>query len=215
MVFFNESFMFLIIFSTVIIAGIYIVNKFEIAGIKKFQLLLSYLGGLSVLLVTYNIYITIRSSNRVEKNRFSYNTLENIQRNYLGPQKELVDHYPEGYFLYASMNQDTDMSKSEPKKYDLGKREQIEVYGSLRVFQAMEDFLSTAAYDITGIYVWINNFLMWMQSPILRHYWDLLAFNYADDTRELVARVIQKSDELIALRKTKGTSHQPRLRHYR
>jgi hypothetical protein len=46
---------------------------------------------------------------------------------------------------------------------------------------------------------------MWMQSPILRRNWQHLSFNYADDTREFVAGLISKSDELIVLRKKKGT----------
>ncbi len=200
----NDAVVFLLVFSCITLSGYFIVSRFRVTGLKKFELIISFLGGVSALLIIYNIYITIKSNDRVEKNRLSYNTLQNIQTNYLGPQKELLKNFPEGYFLYASMNQDTDLSEHEPKEFNSAKRAQVEVYGSLRVFQAVEDFLSTAAYDLTGSYVWINNFLMWFQSPILQHNWPLLSFNYADDTNEMVNRIIVKSNELIALRKEKG-----------
>jgi hypothetical protein len=69
----------------------------------------------------------------------------------------------------------------------------------------MEDFLSTAAYDITGIYVWVNNYLMWLQSPILQANWIVLGFNFSKDTRAFVNRLIEKANDLIALRKQKGS----------
>lgn len=200
----GEVINFILIISIIVIIGIYIVRSFKVENVKKFELLVRYLAALSVVLVIYNIYINVKSSEKIEKNRIAYNTIKNIEKNYLNPQKELLALYPEGYFLYASMNQDTDLNQTEPKNFDPVKRKQLEVYMSLRVFQAMEDFLSTVRYDITGMYVWINNFIMWMQSPILRQHWNILRFNYSDDTREMVQRIIEKSDELIALRAKKG-----------
>lgn len=99
---------------------------------------------------------------------------------------------------------DADFGMEVPGKYDLVKRNQLEVYYSLRVFQSMEDFLTTGKYDSTGKDVWVNNYLMWMQSPILRNYWRKLSFNYSKDTREFVGKIIEESDKLIALRKKKG-----------
>ena len=200
----NEALIFLITFLAAGILGYYIIYRFHVEGVKRFQLLISYFGALSVLLISYNIYKSLQSNMLIEKNRIAYNTIANIETNFLHPQKELLKQFPEGFFLYASMNQDTDLSAHEPKEFNKSKRAQLEVCYSIRVFQTMEDFLSTCAYDITGIYVWINNFLMWLQSPILRHNWNILGFNFADDTRELVGRLIKKSDELIELRKKKG-----------
>lgn len=196
----------LIIFFIVIIIwliGHLYVSKFNIAGDRKYELSIRNIASLSVLLLTYNIYVSVKSNDRIEKNRISYNTLANIQQSWLQPQKELCDKFPEGYFLYASMTPDIDYGNSIPTHFDSIKRKQTEVYTSIRIFQAMEDFLSTGSYDITGSYVWVNNFLMWMQSPILRQNWEKLSFNYSDDTREFIAHIIQKSDSLIALRKTK------------
>jgi hypothetical protein len=178
--------------------------KFEVTSTKRFELIVSYLGGMSVLLITYNIFITIRFNKDLEQNRLSYNTLSNIQTNYLLPQQELLSNYPEGYFLYASMNQDTDLGTTEPTQYDPIKRKQVETYCALRIFQSVEDFLSIDHCNAAGLYVWINNFLMWMQSPLLQNHWKVLESNYAQDTRELVERLIDKALELSELRKQKG-----------
>lgn len=184
--------------------GYWYVCRLNLGKEKEFELSIKNLASLSVLLVIYNMYITSRSNEEAERNRLSYNTLMNIQRNWLEPQKELLQNYPEGYFLYASMLQDLDLSITPPENYDISKRKQIEAYYSIRMFQAIEDFLSTGSFDITGRYVWVNNFLMWMQSPILRSQWVKLSFNFSTDTRELVNRIIVESDKLIQLRKEKG-----------
>jgi hypothetical protein len=199
------GYQFIIICALIIVVGIVIIYKFNIDPVDRFRLVISYLGGVSVLLVIYNLFITFQFDKAIEKNRIVYNTVSNIQNNFLKPQKELVDYYPEGYFLYRSMNPDVDLKADEPKSYDPIKRKEIETYASLRIFQSMEDFLSTASYDITGIYVWVNNYLMWLQSPILQAHWTILGFNFAKDTRAFVNRLIEKANDLIALRKQKGS----------
>ncbi|ESU29124.1 hypothetical protein FLJC2902T_11640 [Flavobacterium limnosediminis JC2902] len=193
-----------IILILVYVIGYELIRRLEAPVEKKYELSLRLMASLSFFLVIYNIYVSIRSNDRIEENRASYNTIENIQRNWLDPQKELLQNYPEGYFLYSSMNQDAAFGNEVPQKYDATKRKQLEVYYSLRIFQSMEDFLTTGKYDKTGQSVWVNAYLMWMQSPILRFYWTKLSFNFSQDTREFVAKIIEKSDELIALRKKKG-----------
>ncbi|MGX7667255.1 hypothetical protein [Flavobacterium pedocola] len=200
----NEVIIIFIIIILIYLIGYELIRRLEVTVDKKYELSLRLLASLSFFLIIYNIYVSIRSSNRIEENRISYNTIENIQRNWLDPQRELLQNYPEGYFLYSSMTPDADFGTAQPQKYDSTKRKQLEVYYSLRVFQSMEDFLTTGRYDQTGENVWINNFLMWMQSPILRFYWNKLAFNYSKDTREFVGEIIKKSDTLIALRNKKG-----------
>src|SRR5690606_3400517 len=83
-------------------------------------------------------------------------------------------------------------------------RDAIEVYLSNRIFQVIEDFLSTVQYDLTGAYVWLNIFFMWMRSPILQKNWSLLAHCYTNDTRELVNRIIEKSNYLNELSQQRG-----------
>ena len=66
------------------------------------------------------------------------------------------------------MTQDVDHGNQESKNYDPIKRKQIEIAYSIHIFQAMEDFLTIGAHDLNDTYVYINNFLMWMQPPILQ-----------------------------------------------
>ncbi len=184
--------------------GHFFVQRLDVKTGKKFELTIANLAALSVFLVTYNIYVSVVSNDRIEKNRIAYNTLENIERNWLQPQKELLENYPEGYFLYASMTPDADFGSQAPEIFDSVKRRQLEVYGSIRVFQVMEDFLTFGAWDITGSYVWLNNFLMWMQSPILRLHWKELSFNFSDDSRRFIERIIAQSEELVRRRESSG-----------
>lgn len=193
-----------IVLILVYIVGYELIRRLEAPIEKKYELSLRLMASLSFFLVIYNIYVSIRSNDRIELNKAAYNTVQNIQRNWLDPQSELLQKYPEGYFLYSSMTPDADFGMAVPEKYDPLKRKQLEVYYSLRVFQSMEDFLTTGKFDTTGKDVWVNNYLMWMQSPILRSYWNKLSFNYAKDTREFVGKIIKESDALIVLRKKKG-----------
>ncbi|MEW5674754.1 hypothetical protein ABGT15_00385 [Flavobacterium enshiense] len=200
----NEAIIIFVIIFIIYFVGYELIRRLDVSKDKKYELSFRLLASLSFFLVIYNIHVSIRSNNVIEENRMSYNTIENIQRNWLDPQKELLGNYPEGYFLYSSMVQDAEFAVEKPQEYDVFKRKQLEVYYSLRVFQAIEDFLTTGKYDETGMNVWVNNFLMWMQSPILRQYWRKLSFNYSKDTREFIEGIIKKSNGLIALRKEKG-----------
>jgi len=199
----NEM-IFLAVIVLSVVFGYFFINKFHLSPVKRFQLIISFLGSLSAVLITYNIYVTIKFNKRNAENQISQNTLSNVQSSFLSHQRELLDRYPESYFLYASMNQDIDLSNYEPTAYDPVKRKMLEFYYAVRIYQAVEDFLSFSAYDITGTYVWLNNFLGWLQSPILQSYWKEIEFNYYEDTRDLVPQIIEKANDLIALRKKKG-----------
>jgi len=74
----------------------------------------------------------------------------------------------------------------------------------MRIFQSIEDFLATERYNVVDQYVWINSFLMWMQSPILQNYWPILSFNYSARAREVTEKLIRNAQDLSALRKQKG-----------
>jgi hypothetical protein len=204
MIFTYEN-LFLLFFLIVLIIGIYVVTKLRQEPLKRFELVIMYLGGLATLLVSINIYLNLLSANRIEKNYLAYNLVKDVQKNYLGPQREMVKLYPESFFLYTSVNPDVDFSDISPKNYDPTKRELVELYGTIRFFQAMEDFLSTVHFENEEfIYSWLNVFLLWMQSPILRKYWLLMAPSFAARTRRLIDTLIKNSDILIALRKKKG-----------
>ena len=171
---------------------------------KKYELATYTVSALSILFVIYNILLTVESSKTISRDTVRFKTLENVERMWLSPQKEMLAYYPESYFLYATMTPDAELDTTRVAAYDKAKRSQVEVAFSNKIFQDMEDFLTVGKYDLTGQSVWLNNFIMWMQSPILRRNWERLGFNYGLDTRELVASVIRASEELIQLRARKG-----------
>ena len=204
--FFIKNNLFLILLTTfiIIIIGCVFVKKLDTKKDRKLELIIGITAGVSIILVMYNLILSTLSNNRIEEDRIAHVTLENIQRNWLSPQLELSKAYPEGFFLYKSMTPDADYGKFEPISYDPAKRKQIEISSSIKIFQAMEDYLTIGSHDITGKGIWVNNFLMWLQSPILKKNWKMLSFNYSKDTRKLVERLIIEGNKLTIKRKKNG-----------
>ncbi|WP_375239547.1 hypothetical protein [Aurantibacter sp.] len=196
----NNLYFLLIIVIIILIFGFLYIKNLKTEKDRKLELIIGITASVSIILVMYNLIINTNSNKRIEKNRTTHNTLENIQRNWLTPQIELAQLYPEGFYLFKSLTPDTDHGNIEPIDYDQAKRIQIEIASSIRIFQAMEDFLSLGSNDITGKDIWVNNFLMWLQSPILRKNWETLSFNYSKDTRKFIDKLILESDKLILLR---------------
>lgn len=188
----------------IILIGVIYIIKLNTQKDRKLELIIGLTAGVSIILVMYSLILTTHSNIQIEKSRNATTTLENIQRNWLSPQIELSQSYPEGFFLYKSITPDADHGNTAPIEYDPAKRAQIEIATSIRIFQAIEDYLTLGSHDLTGSNVWINNFLMWMQSPILRKNWKSLSFNYSIDTRKLIERLISESNKLIHKREKKG-----------
>ncbi len=195
---------FFIIFFGVLFAGVIEIIRFHVPAVKRFDLIFTFLAGIATFLISGDLYLTITSDARSEENKIIYNSLDNVQKNFLDPQRELLSYYPEGFFLYASMNPDVDFTHEKPHAFDAVKRKQVELYISMRIFQSIEDFVVTARYNVVDQYVWTNGFLMWLQSPILQSYWPLLSFNYSTNTREFIEKLIKNAQDLNALRKQKG-----------
>jgi hypothetical protein len=161
-------------------------------------------AGVLIIMVMYNLTLNTHSNDRIEKNRTTHNTIENIQRNWLSPQIDLSRDYPEGFFLFKYLTPDADHGAYEPTLYDPKKRIQIEIVTSIGIWQAMIDFLTLGSDDATGKNIWVNNILIWLQSPIFKKNWKVLSFNYSKDTRVLIDRLIAESEKLALIGKKKG-----------
>lgn len=196
-------FLLLSVLAILVIGFVYIKNL-KTEKDRKLELIFQITAGVSIIMVMYNLILNTHSNNRVESNRTDHNTLENTQRSWLAPQIHLSQVYPEGFFLFKSLTPDVDHGDFEPISYDPARRKQIEIASSIRIFQAMEDYLILGSNDVTGKSRWINNFLMWLQSPILRKNWEALSFNYSKDTRKMIDQLIIESDVLVLLRQEKG-----------
>jgi hypothetical protein len=202
--FFSWMLVLFIIFFAILLTGVIEILRFHVPAIKRFDLTFTFLAGIATFLISGDLYLSITSDARSEENRIAYNSLDNVQKNFLEPQRELLSYYPEGFFLYASMNPDFDFTHEKPRTFDAAKRNQVELYGAMRVFQSIEDFILTARYNVVDQYVWINGFLMWLQSPILQSYWPVLSSNYSHKAREITEKLIHGAQDLNALRKQKG-----------
>jgi hypothetical protein len=200
----NNLYFILLTVLVILFSGFIYIKKLDTGKDRKLELIIGITAGVSIIMVMYNLILNTHSNARIEKNRTTHNTLENIQRNWLSPQIELSQNYPEGYFLFKSLTPDADHADFEPIPYDPAKRNQIEIVSSIRIFQAMEDFLTLGSSDITGKNIWINNYLMWLQSPILIKNWKALSFNYSKDTREMIDRLIIESNKLVLIRLEMG-----------
>ncbi len=200
----KELLLFLIIFFIIAFLGYVVIERFKITPLRRFQLIISYLGGISALLLAGEIYLEMSSREQIERNRLAYNTLENVQRNFLEPQKELVKHFPEGFFMYASLNPDVDFTAVQPVTFDPAKRKQLELYMAVKIFQTVEDFITTAAYNSVADYIWYNGFLMWFQSPVLQGYWDVCKINFSPKAQKLTTVIIDKANFLREMRTKKG-----------
>ena len=111
----------------VVIIGFIFVIRLNSEKDRKLELIIGISAGVSIILVMYNLILATHSNNRIEENRNAHITLENIQRNWLSPQIELSQKYPEGFFLFKSMTPDADHEDHEPIDYDPAKRIQIEI----------------------------------------------------------------------------------------
>jgi len=202
--FFSWTLVLFVIFFGILFTGVIEILRFHVPAIKRFDLVFTFLAGIATFLICGDLYLSVTSDARIEENRITYNSLDNVQKNFLDPQRELLAHYPESYFLYASMNPDFDFTHEKPRMFDAAKRGQVELYAAMRIFQSIEDFIVTAHYNVIDQYVWINGFLMWLQSPILQSYWPILSSNYSSNAREITEKLIKHAQDLSALRKQKG-----------
>jgi len=58
-------------------------------------------------------------------------------------------------------------------------------YISALIFQSWEDYITSSKIDETGDIVWINCFIPWCNSTLLKNNWNVLKSNYAPTTQEL------------------------------
>ncbi len=186
----------------IVFFGYFVIQKFALPRVEQFKLLISYLGGISVILVCYSIYFTIRSTNETAVHQLAFDTMKVTQRQWTNPLKELKNYFPDSYYLYASMFPEENF-KEVPKGINEKKRRVIELYFSNKIYQVLEDFLTTRKLENSGEESWLNIFFMWMQSPILIKNWYPVVQCYNQDTRYLIEDCIEVGKKLIALREDK------------
>lgn len=140
-----------------------------------------FIGG--GLLLTY--YIFNISVENIRKDL----TYKIIDRGWLNINQKFMENYGKCpnfieslYFSWQKNNLEFKISSQPVNKYD----DWYAVnYLSILIFQSFEDYLIVQEHDETGDYVWINNYLQWVNSPILENRWSVLKTNFAKTTIKL------------------------------
>ena len=159
----------------------YVVRKGENSLINRFTGKFAVIGSIFVpvgIFLTYRVFtLQLQAMSRDA-------TYKIIDRGWLDINKKIVDYYKDCPNFMNSLY-------FEWQKKVLGKELKYEAqdnwytvnYMSILIFQAWEDFITSAEVDETGHAVWMNNFLQWANSEILYNNWTVLKTNFADTTQ--------------------------------
>ena len=143
----------------------YVIKRDKNSLINKFT---DKMVVISSIFVPIGIYLTYTVfSLQLEESRIN-STFRIIDRSWLNINKIFVDYYDKCPTFINSLGFDWHAVN----------------YISICIFQAFEDFETSAVNDETGHYVWIANFLQWTNSEILRNNWSVLKSNFSDTTQK-------------------------------
>ena len=113
-------------------------------------------------------------------------TFQIIDRSWLNVNKSFIDYYNECPNFINSLYFDWQKKvlgnvtnyQKEDSWYSVK-------YICALIFQSWEDFITSSKVDETGDIVWINCFIPWCNSKLLKNNWTVLKSNYAPTTQEL------------------------------
>lgn len=115
-------------------------------------------------------------------------TFQILDRGWLGVNEKLIKYHEDCPKFVDSLYFDWQKKVLGSTKYEYDANSEDKWYAvnylSILIFQAWEDFLTASDIDQTGSIVWLNNFLQWSSSPMLRNNWSVLRSNFADTTQQ-------------------------------
>ena len=113
-------------------------------------------------------------------------TFEVIDRSWLAVNEKIKTEYNECPNLINSLYFDWQLKKLGDIDNQIKRKDRWYSvnYISNLIFQSWEDFITASSSDQTGTYVWMNNFLQWTNSEILKESWSVLKGNYSNTTQE-------------------------------
>ncbi len=155
----------------------YIVRKGEKSLLNKIAQKIPLIGAI---FIPIGIYLTHRQLQATIRDA----TYKIIDRGWLDINKKIVDYYDNCPNFMNSLYFDWQKKILGKETHSMHQDDWYAVnYMSVVIFQAWEDFMTSAQVDSTGHIVWINNFLQWANSEILHNNWEVLKTNYADTTQ--------------------------------
>lgn len=160
----------------------YIAKKRKGHFLDKFSDKFAIIGSL---FIPIGIYLTYQVFNLQLQAMARESTYKIIDRGWLDVNKKIVEYYDKCptfvNSLYFDWQKKVLGNVASPTKPD----DWYAVnYLSIVIFQSWEDFITSSTVDETGAVVWINNFLQWSNSELLRNSWTVLKSNYASTTQE-------------------------------
>jgi hypothetical protein len=140
---------------------------------------------ISAMFLTIGIFLTYSIFYNQNKSMIRESTFNIIDRSWLGVNEKLVKYYDKCPHFIDSLYFDWQIKVMGTKSNVDVKEDWTSInFISNSIFQAWEDFITASEVDETGEIVWINNFLQWTQSSLLRNTWSVLKSNYAHTTQE-------------------------------
>lgn len=140
--------------------------------------------------ISFGLYLTYLIFNTNLNNIKRETTFKIIDRGWINVNQKFVEYHDKCpafveslYFPWQKTNEIFKITNVENKKSDMWYAVN---YLSILIFQSFEDFLTATDHDETGDYVWICNYLQWVNSPILENRWSVLKSNYSETTIHLV-----------------------------
>ena len=161
----------------------YVVKKGKNSIFDRFTDKFSIIGSIFIpigIFLTYRVFTLQLESMRRDA------TYKIIDRGWIGVNEKMLEYYKECPNFIDTLYYDwqkkvlgnvSTNSNEEDKWYAVN-------YLSILIFQAWEDFITSAKIDETGYVVWMNNFIQWANSTKLRENWMVLKGNFADTTQE-------------------------------
>jgi hypothetical protein len=144
------------------------------------------LSTISGFFIGIGIYLTFMIFSVTRQNFSNELTYKIIDRGWINVNLKFVEYYDKCpnfveslYFPWQKTNLQYKIDSPKIDKNDVWYAVN---YLSIIIFQSFEDFLTANQNDETGDYVWLCNYLQWVNSPILENRWNVLKSNYANTT---------------------------------
>ena len=181
--YFSPEFLALIFVLILLSFMYYVVRKGKGTLFDRFTDKFSIIGSIFVPVGIFLTYRVFSLQNEAMRRDATYKI---IDRGWVGVNEKMVTYYKDCPRFINSLYFDWQKKVlgSEDQQTSEGDKWYAVNYLSILIFQAWEDFITSAKIDDTGYIVWMNNFLQWSNSKILRNNWNVLKGNFADTTQE-------------------------------
>lgn len=193
--------MLIIMFVLIMILIIFTLNATpESPTAKKFAMITSGISTITLLLAAFVVLRKIKISKEEKQNKNSRITIENQEKSWTFPFREMLKEYPESLPLLKSLSNDSLDDIQIPKDIDVNKMKLVNYTWSQYFIQIIENFLSSTNFDNANETTWINIFIQWISSNIIRNYWNKNYMNYDEKTRKFIDKLVKTSTKFINMK---------------